>query len=163
MSTVTKPISDTVRDLTKTLAEVAGQNYLGSREDRDELTLWVMPAAWRESAAHLQAQGFVDLSDLTAVDYLDRDPRFDVMAILSSPELKEFVRLKAVVKDEQPLDSLTPLWSGASWFEREVYDLFGIVFDGHPDLRRILLPEDYHGHPLRKDFPVTGPASSAFR
>jgi NADH-quinone oxidoreductase subunit C len=122
-----------------------------------------MPAAWRQAASYLREQGFVELNDLTAVDYLDREPRFDVMAILMSPTLKEFVRLKTVVGEEQPVDSLTPLWSGANWFEREVYDLFGIEFAEHPDLRRLLLPPDYHGHPLRKDFPVTGPASSLFR
>ena len=127
------------------------------------MTFWVMPAAWRDAARHLREKGFVDLLDLTAVDYLDRDPRFDVMIILSSLELKEFVRLKAVVAEEQSLDSLTSLWPGASWFEREVFDLFGIEFNEHPDLRRLLLPPDYHGHPLRKDFPVTGPASSLFR
>ncbi len=163
MTTVNRPISDTVKALAQSLAQVAGADYLGSREDRDEMTFWVMPAAWRASAAHLQAQGFVELSDLTAVDYLDRSPRFDVMAIFTSPTLKEYVRLKAVVGEDQPLDSLTPLWSGSNWFEREVFDLFGIVFTDHPDLRRLLLPEDYHGHPLRKDFPVTGPASSLFR
>ena len=156
-------ISDTERELAQSLAGVAGTNYLGSREDRGELTLWVMPAAWRAAARHLQEKGFVDLLDLTAVDYLDRDPRFDVMAILSSFELKEFVRLKAVVAEDQALDSLTPIWPGSSWFEREVFDLFGIEFNGHPDLRRLLMPPDYHGHPLRKDFPVTGPASSLFR
>ncbi len=156
-------ISDDVRQLATGLANLAGPNYLGSREDRGEMTFWVMPASWRDSARFLQEQGFVELSDLTAVDYLDRDPRFDVMAIFTSPTLKEFVRLKAVVGEDQALDSLTPLWPGASWFEREVYDLFGIRFGGHPDLRRILLPNDYHGHPLRKDFPVTGPASSLFR
>lgn len=159
----TSPISDSVRALTESLAKVAGASYLGSREDRGEMTFWVLPAAWRESASHLREQGFVELSDLTAVDYLDRDPRFDVMAILSSPTLREFVRLKAVLGEDQPLDSLTSLWSGSNWFEREIYDLFGIEFNDHPDLRRILLPVDYHGYPLRKDFPVTGPASSLFR
>ena len=156
-------ISDTVRALAPTLAGAAGPHYLGSREDREEMTYWVMPEAWRDAAGHLQEQGFVELADLTAVDYLDREPRFDVMAIFSSPSLKEFVRLKTLVREDQPVDSLTPLWSGASWFEREVYDLFGIEFNDHPDLRRLLLPPDYHGHPLRKDFPVTGPASSLFR
>lgn len=156
-------VSDSARELAQSLAGVAGANYLGSREDRGEMTFWVMPPAWRDSARHLQQQGFVELLDLTAVDYLDREPRFDVMAIFCSPILKEFVRLKAVVAEDQSLDSLTPLWSGASWFEREVFDLFGIEFNEHPDLRRLLLPPDYHGHPLRKDFPVTGPASSLFR
>lgn len=156
-------ISEKVRELAQSLATMAGPNYLGSREDRGEMTFWVMPASWRAAAKLLQDQGFVELSDLTAVDYLDRDPRFDVMAIFTSPTLKEFVRLKTVVGEEQPVDSLTPIWPGCSWFEREVYDLFGIPFNDHPDLRRILLPLDYHGHPLRKDFPVTGPASSLFR
>lgn len=156
-------LSDTVRELAQNLAGAVGASYLGSREDRGEMTLWVMPSTWREAVRFLHAQGFVELSDLTAVDYLDRDPRFDVMAILLSPTLKEFVRLKTVVGEDQAVDSLTPIWPGASWFEREVYDLFGIAFNDHPDLRRILLPSDYHGHPLRKDFPVTGPASSLFR
>lgn len=156
-------ISETVRSLAQSLGALAGTGYLGSREDRGEMTFWVMPTVWRESAAHLQEQGFVELLDLTAVDYLDREPRFDVMAIMNSPSLKEFVRLKTIVNEEQAVDSLTPLWSGASWFEREVFDLFGISFSDHPDLRRLLLPPDYHGHPLRKDFPVTGPASSLFR
>jgi NADH-quinone oxidoreductase subunit C len=156
-------ISDTIKKLGLSLAAAAGPHYLGSREDREEMTFWVMPAAWRDAARHLREQGFIELADLTAVDYLDRDPRFDVMAIFSSPELKEFVRLKTVVGEDQSVDSLTSLWSGASWFEREVFDLFGIDFNDHPDLRRILLPPDYHGHPLRKDFPVTGPASSLFR
>jgi NADH-quinone oxidoreductase subunit C len=160
---MTGTISDTVRALAQGLAQAAGPHYLGSREDRDEMTFWVLPPAWRSSADFLRGQGFVELSDLTAVDYLDRQPRYDAMAILSSPSLKEYVRLKAVLAEDQPLDSLAPLWSGADWFEREVYDLFGIEFTDHPDLRRILLPQDYHGHPLRKDFPVTGPASSLFR
>jgi NADH-quinone oxidoreductase subunit C len=156
-------ISDAVRGLATSLATAAGPDYLGSREDRGEMTYWVMPRSWRNAAGHLKEQGFLELTDLTAVDYLDRTPRFDVMAIFSSPTLKEFVRLKTVVDEDQAVDSLTPLWSGASWFEREVYDLFGIEFQDHPDLRRLLLPADYHGHPLRKDFPVTGPASSLFR
>lgn len=156
-------ISDQIRELTPLLSETFGESFLGVREDRQEMTFWVLPGVWRAASELLQSKGFVELSDLTAVDYLDREPRFDVMAILSSPSLKEFVRLKAVLDEDEPIDSLTPLWSGASWFEREVYDMFGIDFTGHPDQRRILLPEDYTGHPLRKDFPVTGPASSVFR
>lgn len=157
-------MSDQVRALAGELSQVAGEHYLGSREDRDEMTFWVRPAAWRETARFLQQEkGFVELSDLTAVDYLDRQPRFDLMIILTSPTLKEFIRLKTILDEGQPVDSLTPLWSGANWFEREVFDLFGIEFAEHPDLRRLLLPPDYHGHPLRKDFPVTGPASSLFR
>lgn len=156
-------VSEQIRELVPRLSELFGENFLGSREDRGEMTYWVMPSVWRSAAELLQKEGFVELSDLTAVDYLDREPRFDLMGIFSSPELREFVRLKTVLEEEQPVESLTPLWSGANWFEREVYDMFGIKFIDHPDQRRILLPEDYQGYPLRKDFPVTGPASSLFR
>ncbi len=156
-------VSEQIRELVPKLTELCAENFLGTREDRGEMTFWVMPPVWRESARLLQKEGFVELSDLTAVDYLDREPRFDLMVILSSPELGEFVRLKTVLDEDQVVDSLTPLWSGANWFEREVFDMFGIPFHEHPDQRRILLPEDYQGHPLRKDFPVTGPASSLFR
>ncbi len=149
----------------KRLAEVLGDELLGWREDRGEVTVWVAPPRWLESAQLLRdEQGFVRLSDLTAVDYLDREPRFDVSAILMDPSLPEDLRLKTLVPEEEPeLETLTGLWSGANWFEREIWDLFGIRFRGHPDLKRILLPADYQGHPLRKDYPVTGPATSVYR
>ena len=159
----TSTISIEMRQLGTELSQKFGENFLGSREDRDELTFWVMPSAWREAARFLKDQGFDHLSDLTAVDYLDREPRFDLMAILASHPTCSFVRLKTVLDEEQAADSLTPVWTGANWFEREVFDLFGILFTDHPDLKRILLPADYTGHPLRKDDPVTGPASSHFR
>ena len=156
-------ITDEMRGLAEGFLSKFGENYLGSREERDELTFWVMPEAWTSAAEFLVEQGFRNLSDLTAADYLGRDPRFDLMAILLNQDERSYLRLKTVVALEQSVDSLVPVWPGASWFEREIFDLFGIQFDGHPDLRRILLPPDYTGHPLRKDFPVTGPASSAFR
>lgn len=156
-------ISDEMRQLGAELSTRFAENFLGSREDRGELTLWVMPPVWREAAAFLSESGFNHLSDLTAADYLDRDPRFDLMIILSSHESRTYIRLKTVVAEGQDVDSLTPVWSGANWFEREVFDLFGINFIDHPALKRILLPGDYQGHPLRKDYPVTGPAGSHFR
>ena len=161
MSTAT--ISDEMRELSSKFTEAFAENFLGSREDRGELTLWVMPAAWREAARLLLEAGFNHLSDLTAVDYLDREPRFDVMAIMANHKTCTYLRLKTVVDDNQPVDSLTPVWVGANWFEREVWDLFGIDFTDHPGLKRILLPADYTGHPLRKDYPITGPAGSVFR
>lgn len=160
---ITDNISDQIRELTAVLSETFGENFLGCREDRNEMTFWVLPAAWTAAAELLQARSFVELSDLTAVDYLDREPRFDLMAILTSPSQRRYLRLKTVLEEDQPVDTLTFLWSGSNWFEREIFDMFGIEFNNHPDQRRILLPEDYTGHPLRKDFPVTGPASSVFR
>jgi NADH-quinone oxidoreductase subunit C len=156
-------ISEGMRQLGAKLTEAFAENYLGSREDRDELSFWVMPEAWLEACQILHDEGFNHLSDLTAVDYLDREPRYDLMAILASHQSCTYLRLKTVVEQDQSVDSLTSIWTGANWFEREIFDLFGISFSGHPDQRRILLPADYHGHPLRKDYPVTGPANSAFR
>lgn len=156
-------VSEAMRQLGRELSTEFSENFLGSREDRGELTLWVLPPAWRDAARFLRDSGYNHLSDLTAVDYLDRDPRFDVMAVMASHEKCNFIRLKTVVAENEPVDSLVPVWTGSNWFEREIYDLFGIQFTDHPDLKRILLPADYNGHPLRKDYPVTGPAGSHFR
>jgi NADH-quinone oxidoreductase subunit C len=95
------------------------------------------------------------LSDLTAVDHLERKPRFDVVYHLYSIGRNHRVRIKVEVDEDQNVPSVTSLWGNANWFEREVFDLFGIRFDAHPDLRRILLPDDWEGHPLRKDSPLT--------
>jgi NADH-quinone oxidoreductase subunit C len=98
---------------------------------------------------------FVAFSNVTAVDfYPKREPRFDVVYHLVSPHRRRRIRLKARVAAGQSVPSVTPVWPGAGWMEREVFDLFGIVFDGHPDLRRLMMPDDWEGHPLRKDYPV---------
>ncbi|MDP1570656.1 MAG: NADH-quinone oxidoreductase subunit C [Vicinamibacterales bacterium] len=98
---------------------------------------------------------FVAFSNVTAVDYHPgRDPRFEVVYHLVSPHRRARVRLKVRVGADQSIASVTSVWPGAGWPEREVFDLFGIVFDGHEDLRRLLMPEDWEGHPLRKDYPV---------
>ena len=96
------------------------------------------------------------LMDLTAVDYLGKkEPRFEVVYHLFSLRKNQRLRVKIPVPEEDTVvDTLTPLWKGANWLEREVWDLFGIRFRGHPDLRRILLYEEFQGHPLRKDYPV---------
>ncbi|MFQ6091504.1 MAG: NADH-quinone oxidoreductase subunit C [bacterium] len=93
--------------------------------------------------------------DLCGVDYLGREPRFEVVYHLYSLKRKDRVRIKAPVPESDPtIDTVTHLWKAANWFEREVYDLFGITFKGHPDLRRILTHDDFTGHALRKDYPV---------
>jgi NADH-quinone oxidoreductase subunit C len=97
------------------------------------------------------------LSDITCVDWHPSEPRFEVIYHLLSIPHKERVRLKVRLSGENPaLDSLTSVWPGANYFEREIFDLFGIRFNGHPYLRRILMPENWEGHPLRKDYPVEG-------
>lgn len=92
--------------------------------------------------------------DLTAVDYLGEEPRFEVVYHLFSYPKKHRVRIKVRVPEKDPVvDTVTPVWPGMNWYEREAYDMYGIVFRGHPDLRRILLYEGFVGHPLRKDYP----------
>lgn len=103
------------------------------------------------------AETFTFLVDLTAVDWKERDPRFDVVYWLHSFDRgNERVRLKVGVKDGVPCPTVSGVWETANWMEREVFDLFGISFEGHPDLRRILTWDGFQGHPLRKDFPVEG-------
>ena len=98
------------------------------------------------------------LSDLTATDWPPRaEGRFDVIYCLYSTRHRHRVRVKVKVADRQPLASVTSVWPGANWLEREVYDMFGVNFTGHPDRRRILMPEDWQGFPQRKDYPLEGP------
>ncbi len=99
------------------------------------------------------------LSDLTATDWPPRttEGRFDVLYMLYSTRLRHRVRLKVKVGEHQQVASVTPIWPAANWLEREVYDMFGVAFTGHPDLRRILMPEDWQGFPERKDYPLEGP------
>lgn len=104
------------------------------------------------------------LTDVTAVDYQGNTPRFMMVYHLYSIADKERLRLKAPVAESDPtIDSLVLLWKGANWLEREVFDLFGITFTNHPDLRRILMPNDWTGHPLRKDYPLQGPDRKPYK
>jgi len=100
---------------------------------------------------------FQMLTDLCGVDFFPEQPRFEVIYLLYSMKKKQRLRLKIKVGDSESVSSVESIWKAANWLEREVYDLFGISFDNHPDLRRILLWEGYEGYPLRKDFPVEGP------
>jgi NADH-quinone oxidoreductase subunit C len=95
------------------------------------------------------------LAELTAVDFAPREPRFELVYILVSTELRHRIRMKVRLNGDQAhAATVSGIWPAANWLEREVADLFGIVFDGHPDLRRLLMPEDWEGYPLRKDYPV---------
>lgn len=132
----------------------------GAKFDREEMTIYVDRASIREACALLRDDAecaFNFLSDVTCVDWYPSEPRFEVVYHLLSISKKERVRLKVRLDGGSPVvESLTSVWPGANYFEREVFDLFGIRFTGHPYLRRILMPEDWEGHPLRKDYPVEG-------
>ena len=123
-----------------------------------ELTLEIAPGKIASVCGFLKYdQQFVRLSSLTGVDWYPREPRFEVAYHLHSIERNQRLRLKCRLPGEAPrIESVTGVWRSANWYERETWDLFGIRFLNHPDLKRILLPEDWEGHPLRKDIPVTG-------
>ena len=128
-----------------------------AKVDRGELTLTVSPPLIREACATLRAAGYNFFDDMTAVDWHPATPRFQLSYHLLSHGFKEYVRLCARVDEADPsVPSITPIWPAANFYEREVFDLFGIRFEGHPDLRRIMMPDDWKGHPLRKDYPVEG-------
>ncbi len=103
-----------------------------------------------------EALGFTMMTDLFAVDRYGSDPRFEVVYLLNSLQLKERLVVKVRVADGEPVPTVSDLWRAADWLEREAYDMFGISFENHPDLRRILSVEDFDGYPLRKDFPTEG-------
>ncbi len=124
-----------------------------------ELTLTIARDRWLDVVKTLRDGPdflFVNFIDVTAADYPEREQRFDVVAHLLSPKHNLRVRLKTLTDEETPVASLTALYPAADWYERETYDLFGVTFSGHPDLRRIMTDYGFDGHPLRKDFPMTG-------
>ena len=105
----------------------------------------------------MQAAGYNFFEDMTAVDWYPSAPRFQLSYHILSHAYKERIRIRAMVDEADPsVESITPIWPGANYYEREVFDLFGIRFEGHPNLRRIMMPDDWKGHPLRKDYPVEG-------
>ena len=130
----------------------------GGTYERKELTLETPLAKIVSVCGFLKYdRKFVRLSTVTAVDRYPAEPRFELVYHLHAIEPHQRLRLKCRVRGEdQVIESVTPVWRSAEWYEREVFDLFGIRFVNHPDLRRILLPDDWKGHPLRKDYPVTG-------
>jgi NADH-quinone oxidoreductase subunit C len=141
----------------------------GVRPPIDDATIEVVtPQALRARLESLRNEGYTMLLDLGTVDYLERSPRFDVVyhllkmpvaaATLTQVGTPARLRLRCGINDGEHLPTVSDLWKAADWAEREIFDLFGIVFDGHPDLRRIQMPHDWEGHPLRKDYPLRGPA-----
>ncbi|MBV9634957.1 MAG: NADH-quinone oxidoreductase subunit C [Methylobacteriaceae bacterium] len=124
-----------------------------------ELTIRVEAARIIEALTYLRDDPgclFINLTDLTGADYPDREKRFDVVYQLLSPKHNRRIRVKVETDEPSPVPSAVAVFPAANWFEREVYDLYGVLFSGHPDLRRILTDYGFEGHPLRKDFPLTG-------
>jgi NADH-quinone oxidoreductase subunit C len=147
-------------EATEAFAEDAALAALGAAElevtpDGTAVTAWVERENYLELMGAARDAGFDTFVDLCAVDYFRRRPRFEVVVILFALEQRRRLLVKVGVPGDDPtLDSLTSLWPGANFYEREAYDLFGIHFSGHLDLTRILLPDDWEGHPLRKDYAV---------
>jgi len=141
----------------KALRGWSDAGFLDARFDREELTLTVAPSDIVPALQALKAAGYNAFEDMTAVDWYPNEPRFQLSYHILSHKLKERIRLRAMVSGDEPaVESATVVWPGANYYEREVFDLFGVRFEGHPNLRRILMPEDWVGHPLRKDYPVEG-------
>ncbi|OAA65222.1 NADH-ubiquinone oxidoreductase subunit precursor [Niveomyces insectorum RCEF 264] len=126
---------------------------------KDELTLYICPSGVIPVFTFLKyntAAEFTQVSDITAVDFPTRDQRFEIVYNLLSVRHNARIRVKTYADEAAPVPSITSLYDGANWYEREVYDMFGVFFVGHPDLRRIMTDYGFEGHPLRKDFPLTG-------
>jgi NADH-quinone oxidoreductase subunit C len=152
-----KPTDASGKALVAALAAAVPGSVLEAYEFVGETTVKVAPEKLVDACRHLkEKEGFTYLVDLTAVDWKDRPPRFDVLLLLHSfSRGQERLRLKAAT-DGEAFPSVTGVWETANWMEREAYDMYGIRFEGHPDLRRILTWDGFQGHPLRKDFPIEG-------
>jgi NADH-quinone oxidoreductase subunit C len=130
---------------------------LDAKFDRGELTLTIAAGEIRVAAATVRAAGYNFFEDVTAVDWFPSSPRFQLSYHIVSQTYKERIRLRVLLDGDAPsVESITSVWPSANFYEREVFDLFGIGFEGHPNLRRIMMPDDWQGHPLRKDYPVEG-------
>jgi NADH-quinone oxidoreductase subunit C len=129
---------------------------IDAKWDRKELTLTVAPDSIVAALQAAKAAGYNFFEDMTAVDWYPTEPRFQLSYSLLSHKLKQRIRIVARVNEGQSIASVTGVWPSANFYEREVFDLFGVPFTGHPNLVRIMMPDEWEGHPLRKDYPVEG-------
>jgi NADH-quinone oxidoreductase subunit C len=142
-------------ELVQRLKARFGDAIKDATQDRKQAIVLVAADKLREISRHCRDEEKFDmLDDLTAVDWPKREKRFDVVLILYSFPKNERLRLKAHLGQNEPVPSVCEIWPVANWLERECYDMFGIIFEGHPDLKRILLPDEWQGHPLRKDYDI---------
>ena len=152
-------MSEALQELSSYIGEAAGGLVASADIAFGELTLKTDGACVIELLTFLRDDvqcGFVNLVDICGVDWPARAERFDVVYHLLSPRQNLRIRIKVATGEDQPVPSACSVYPGADWFEREAYDMYGILFTGHPDLRRILTDYGFEGHPLRKDFPTTG-------
>jgi len=152
-------MSEALNDLSAYLTEKLAGRIASATLAYGELTLQVEPGDLIEVLTFLKTDvqcQFVSFIDLSGADYPARDRRFDVVYHLLSPRQNLRIRVKLMADEDMLVPSATAVYPGADWFEREAYDLYGILFSGHPDLRRLLTDYGFEGHPLRKDFPLTG-------
>jgi NADH-quinone oxidoreductase subunit C len=139
------------------LTAVLPEALTDARWDRSEMTLTIAPEHIVRAGQIVQQARYNFLEDVTAVDWFPSAPRFQVSYHIVSHKLKERIRLRVLLEEDSPVvDTITGVWPSADYYEREVFDLFGIRFSGHPNMRRIMMPDDWEGHPLRKDYPVEG-------
>jgi NADH-quinone oxidoreductase subunit C len=146
------------RQAVQELKEKIKDPLVNEEEFMGEITLEVRKDKLKEVLSFLKqvpGPGYEVLMDLTGVDYLDPIPRTKVLYWLHNPVDYSRIRVIIFVERDGSLPSVTDLWKGSNWYERELYDLFGVKFDQHPDMKRILMPDDWVGHPLRKDYPLT--------
>jgi len=152
-------MSESLKDLAAYVSEKLDGRIEEAELTYGELTLTVAAGDVVEVARFLrddvQCQ-FISIIDICGVDYPGRERRFDVVYHLLSPRHNQRVRIRVMTDEDTPVPSITSVYPGADWYERETYDLYGVLFTGHPDLRRILTDYGFEGHPLRKDFPLTG-------
>jgi len=152
-------MSETLEELGKTIADALGEAVTAVRVAYGELSIGARRADIVRVARFLRDDPrclFWCIIDVTAVDWPGRDKRFDVVYHFLSPKWNRRIRVKVETDELTTVPSIIGVYRGADWFEREAYDLYGVLFDGHPDMRRILTDYGFEGHPLRKDFPLTG-------
>jgi NADH-quinone oxidoreductase subunit C len=152
-------MDETLATLGKTIADALGASVTGHAIAFHELTVTAKAADIVAVMRYLRDDPrcqFVNLIDITALDWPGREQRFDVVYHLLSPKHNARIRVKIATDEATPVQSIIEVFPGADWLERETYDLYGVVFAGHPDMRRILTDYGFEGHPLRKDFPLTG-------
>ncbi len=144
---------DTVLQIRQNFA----QAIVEQKDAADGKVLYIDPQQIVAICSWLKENGsFEQLAGITAVDWWPRSPRFEIVYLIHSYSRNLRVRLVLRAEENQEVPSVTSVWRGANWYEREVFDLFGVVFSGHPNMERILMPADWEGHPLRKDYPVHG-------